>query len=357
MKKKLAVLGLVAALAVTTVGCGNKYITLGKYSGLTVEYTTAQTEVTDSDVAQKIESDMSQYAQKADKNYKAKSGDTVNIDYKGLLKGKAFEGGTAEGYDLKLGSGTFIDGFEDGLIGTKKGDKLDLNLTFPKSYSSEELAGKAVVFKVKVNEITVTPSIDDVDDAFVKKNIDGYNTVAEYKEGVKKELEEKLEETITEDKKNAAWEKIVADTKVKKYPQDQVDAYISEQKKSYEQYLKNYGSDTSLEDYIKSSGSTMDEFKEQLEKQAKMYVTSDLIAEAIAKKEKLVLTDKEFDKGAEEYSEKYGYDKVDTFIEQVGEENLRKELQRQKVLDFIIEHCTFIYTDATAAPTNTAEAK
>lgn len=355
MKKKIVTLGMVAALLATTTACGNKYVDLGEYKELNIEYTADETEITDEVVEQNIASELSSITNEVkDKNYAAKEGDTVNIDYKGLKDGKAFDGGTAQGYDLVLGSNSFIDGFEDGLIGAKKGQKLSLNLTFPDEYQSEDLAGQKVVFKVTVNEIKQAATLEDLDDEFVASNFQEYKTVDEYKNGVKEKMIASQNETVEEAKKDAAWEKVVANCKIKDYPQEDIDKYIEDSNKYVEQMLSYYGDNLTIDDYLEQMGQTKEDYEKQQLEAAKKEVASCLVAEAIAKKEKLELTEDEYDEMLTEYTEKFQYDSTDALEEEAGKDTLKDEFQRVKVIDFIVENCTFTHADGVEA-TDTQE--
>lgn len=352
MKKKIVAFGLIAGMLMTTAGCGNKYVTLGDYKGLEVEYSCSQTELTDEDIQSKISENLQEFATKVtDKKYKAQSGDTVNIDYKGLKDGKAFDGGTAEGYDLELGSNTFIDGFEEGLIGCKTGEKKDLNLTFPENYSEESLAGKDVVFKVTVNSITTTPKVDELTDEFVAEKIEGYSTVSEYKESVKKELQEELDKSVETTKEDAAWEKVTSNAKVKEYPEEDVNELVKQMEDSYTQYASYYGLE--LDDFIKQTGSTREEFDEEVEEGAKKEVASRLIAQAIADKEKISISDDEYKQGVQDYMKEYQYSSEEDLLKDVPEETIRIELLRNKVKKFVVENSTLTLKAATDE--NTAE--
>ena len=346
MKKKIVVLGLVASMLMTTVGCGNKYVTLGDYKNLKVEYSCEQTEVANEDISAKIAEDLQEYATKVtDKKYKAQNGDTVNIDYKGLKDGKAFDGGTAEGYDLELGSNSFIDGFEEGLVGCKIGDKKDLNLTFPEDYSETSLAGKDVVFKVTVNSITTTPKEEELTDEFVAEKIEGFSTVKEYKASVKKELQKDLDKSIQTTKQDAAWKKVTANAKVKQYPEEDVNKLKKEMEEYYTQYASYYGLE--LDAFIEQTGSTKEEFNEKIEEGAKKEVASRLIAQAIADKEKISISDDEYKQGVKDYMEEYQYSSEEDLLKDVDEETIRLELLREKVKKFVVDNSTLTLTEAT----------
>lgn len=349
MKKKMVALGLIAGMLITTAGCGNKYVTLGDYKNLEVEYSCSQTELTDADVESKISENLQEFATKVtDKKYKAKNGDTVNIDYEGLKDGKAFDGGTAEKYDLKLGSNTFIDGFEEGLVGCKIGEKKELNLTFPEKYSEASLAGKDVVFKVTVNSITSVPELTD---KFVAEKIEGYSTVSEYKESVKKELQEDLDKNIETAKEDAAWEKVTSNAKMKEYPEEDVKELSEQMEESYTQYASYYG--LKLDDFIEQTGSTREEFDTKVEESAKKEVASRLIAQAIADKEKISISDDEYKQGLKDYMEQYQYSSEEDLLKDVPEETIRMELLRNKVKKMVVENSKLTLKAATDE--NTAE--
>lgn len=359
MRKKIVILGMVTALMATTTACGsNKYVTLGDYTDLNVEYTTTVTEVTDEEVQSTIETNLSSFAYESkDKKYKAQEGDTVNIDYEGLKDGVAFEGGTAEEYDLELGSGTFIEGFEEGLVGAKKGEERALNLKFPDDYSSTDLAGQDVVFNVTVNTIKITPSMDDLDDEFVANKIKTYTnadgeevevtTFEQYKELVRADLEANYEDTVETDKKNALWDEVVANCEIKEYPEEDIQKIIDDMEDWYTEYASYYGYED-LDAFITANNSTREEFDENADKTAKEEVASRLVAEAIAEKEDLVLTDKEYDEGVTKYAKEYGYETEDEFIEEAGEESIRVELQREKVQNWLLEKNTLTLTEKSS---------
>lgn len=336
MKRKIAALGLVAGLAFSTTACGTKTnnVEVGEYKGLNVEYTCSQQEVTEKDIYNKYWTDLSSYVEEVkDKKYKAKEWDEVNIDYKGYKDGEAFEGGEAEGYDLVLGSGAFIEGFEDGLIGSKIGEKRNLNLTFPKDYQSEELAGKDVVFKTKVNKIYTLPELTD---EFVKKNLEGYNTAEEYKAAVKKGLEDDLAEYVLSKKEEAVWEAVTADIKINSYPKEDLDKMIETIKDYREQMYSYYGA--TVEDYLSQSGKTQEKYEEEIEEEAKQVLADRMTAENIAEEENITVSDEEFDAKVEEYMESSGVKTKEELFEKASEDELRSELLLKDVKDFLVDN-------------------
>lgn len=281
MKKRFAALLLAAAAVVSLAGCGqtkslaylknikaSDYVELSDdYSHVTVEVP-AETEVTDEMVENTINYKLSSSAayQEVTDHDTVKKGDTVNIDYTGTKDGKEFSGGSAKDYDLTIGSGSFIDGFEDGLIGHKKGENVTLNLTFPKDYSNTDLAGQDVVFKVTINKLEklVTPELTD--EWVAEQNIDGVSTVDEFRDYTKKQMQSYYDDSHKSDIQEAIVKKLLKScTFVKDPPAEMVQRYYDNMVQSYSQQLsQSYGID--LDTYTKlmglddesSSGSTED---------------------------------------------------------------------------------------------------
>lgn len=361
MRKKLLAIGLIAALA-TTSACSipnpfdNKEAKetgvvkkLATYTGLTVSYSVTATEATDENVAAKIESNLSTFTEKQPKSYKAKEGDVVNIDYKGLKDGVAFDGGTAEGYDLTLGSNTFIDGFEEGLIGVKTGDKKDLNLKFPDEYSSEELAGQEVVFKVTVNSISTPDTTKDLTDDFVANKIKNYtnnageniavSNVTEYTNAVKEDMQTQYDEAAAEAKKQAVWKELLDNSEFEYSDEGITNLKESVDSKNLEAAQSN-GYET-LEEYITGVGSTLEEYNKQIEELVKQELASRLLTSKIAKKEDLELSDEEMQKEKEAMVEKYHYDSVEAMEKYAGADVVEFEIQREKVKNWLLENNKF----------------
>lgn len=337
MKKKIAVLGLAVSLVFCGAACGTKNVEVGEYKGLDVEYTCTQTEVKEEHIYTQYWNDLSKYAKEIkDKKYKAKKWDKVNIDYKGLEDGKAFNGGTDTGHDLILGSNAFIEGFEDGLIGCQTGEKRNLNLTFPKTYQNNpDLAGKDVVFETKVNKIYTLPELTD---EFVKKNLEGYNTAEEYKAGVKKNLEESLAEYIQTQKEDAAWKLVVADAKVNSYPDKELKKVI-EDVKEYREYNYQYYYGVTVEQYLQQTGETKEDYDKSVEEEAKEVLANRMIMESIAKKENITVSEKDFEAKVDEYMEMSGSKTKDELFEKAPEEEIRNELLADRVKAFVVDNC------------------
>lgn len=297
---------------------------LGQYKG--VEVTRESTEVTDEEVEQKIQSVLDanpEYVEITDRP--AQNGDTVDIDYVGMKDGVAFDGGTAQGYKLELGSGTFIDGFEDGLVGASVGQELSLNLTFPEDYGNSDLAGQAVVFDVTVNAIEEKKDAV-LDDNFVQR-VSDFKTVDEFRADtladLKDQKEQEADQQVEEDAFMAALNDCEFDLN-----QAAVDQQYNNQLNYYESMMQAYG--MTLENYASLYGMTEDEFKENLRNAAESAIKQQLMAEAIAEKEGLEVEDAD----REALANQYGMD-VDTLKQSYGEEAVDQTAMMYKVIDFI----------------------
>ena len=267
MKKKLAVLAAgICALSLFLTGCSgeisNDYVTITKYKGVEIDKVDADA-VSDNDVEAQINSVLQSKSTTTEVTDRAaQTGDTVTIDYEGKKDGVAFDGGTANNYELTIGSGTFIDGFEDGIIGMKKGQTKDLDLTFPEEYSSEELAGQEVVFKVTLQSFKRAPELTD---DWAAKNTD-CKTAEDYKKEIRKTLEEEAKTSAQNTLRETAWNTVLSASEVKEYPQDDLDTAKTEFKTLYENYAKQ--GDMTLEDFVKAQGISMDDFEAQCQQYA-----------------------------------------------------------------------------------------
>lgn len=257
----------------------SKYITLSDYKGIKVDTKSDEFKEFYNNVISSDVSSNDLYVKKTEGT--VENGDTANIDYTGKKDGVAFEGGTAAGYDLEIGSNSFIDGFEAGLIGKKIGDTVDLNLTFPENYQSTELAGKAVVFTVKINYVK-TDEERKPEDYYSEL---GYKTADEYTADV-------TERAV----KNYLLDKVKSEAKIKEYPEAEIDTMYGSYKNMLEQNLKSsYGVD--LATYLSSNNMTEDSFKEDLVKnQIKPVMDEQMVAYSILDNEKLGLKDEEVNK-------------------------------------------------------------
>lgn len=286
-------------------------VTLGNYIG--IEYTpSAVSEVTDKQIEEAVQEKLASYAKTNEITDRAvKEGDTVNIDYVGKVDGKEFSGGSFEGYDLTIGSGKFIDGFEDGLIGAKKGETRDVEVTFPEvSKNSPELAGKDAVFTVKVNSITETVYPELTDD-FAKENL-GYDTAKEYKNYLKDELEKQAQENAETTDKNNILNAVVENSKVDAYPEAYVNQIIEDYNNYYLSLAEAYGYN-SLEDFVSDNDVSLDTLNTNIKNQAYNLVGYNLIMEKIADEEGLQVTKEDLEEAKKEYLLGWGYDSQEEF--------------------------------------------
>lgn len=341
MKKKYAVLAagmLAAALALT--GCSgeisNDYITISQYKGVEAEAGDT-TEVTDEDVDTQIDSTRQMYAELENVDRPAENGDTVTIDYVGTLNGEAFEGGSSEDYQLELGSGTFIDGFEDGIVGHSAGETFDLNLTFPDDYGSTDLAGKDVVFTVTLKTVFIS-NVPELNDEFVQSVSEDSSTVEEYREEVRQMLEDNYAEsaqlTLTEN----AWSAVMDNTEVKQYPDGAVDEMKNTIREQYQNMADSYGME--FADFLSSyMGMDEDTFEEQLQTAAENQVKQDLIVDLIIDEENLDVSDAALEEIYNQYVEDYGFSSLDDLKSAATEEELEDMARLQIVQEFIVDNC------------------
>ena len=305
-------------------------IKINKYTNLGVKKDSVK--VTKKDVDNEIEKMRKEYADLTVKDGKAENGDTVIIDFEGFDGDKAFEGGKAENYALELGSNSFIPGFEEALVGVKKGDKKDVNVTFPKDYHAEELKGKPVVFKVLVHEVKtkVYPELDE--DFFLDLGLEDVKT--------KEDLEKTIKETMTEQKEYEAenkyvdelFEALLKETSVE-VPHELIHEELDRMVEQYAEKLKMQG--ITLEQFYKFTNSSEEALKAQMHEEAEKRVKLRFAIDEIIELEKIDATDEEANRDAEEKAKKHGMDK-DEYIKAFGGlEMLKYDIKVQKVLDIL----------------------
>ena len=262
-------------------------------------------------------------------------GDIANIDYTGKMDGEEFDGGSATGYDLTIGSGSFIDGFEDGIIGHKVGEEFDLNLTFPEDYSSEDLAGKDVVFTVKVNSISqkVTPELTD--EWVASQSIDDVSTVEEYRDYVYDSLLSQAQSTYDSDVQSKVADYVVENsTYPQDPPQEMIDRLVESMKTYYTNYATQYGME--LDDFLTTFlGADEDDPEAILTENATTSAKELLVMKAIADKEDLNPSRTEFNTQLSNYAAQAGYSSVDEFKKNEDAESVRESMMLQNVLDFL----------------------
>ena len=336
-----------AAEAVTAVGGYMKdlnaedYVTLGEYKG--VEVTLDEPEITDEYLDGYIEYVQQNNAVSTPVTDRAvEMGDVVNIDYVGKIDGVAFDGGSAQGSDLTIGSGQFIDGFDDGCIGMKVGETKDVEATFPDPYKNNpDLAGKVAVFTVTVNSISVE-EIPELTDEYVQSlSLEGCTNVEEYRAYVYDVLLEQQQESYESDKADLAYEKVAAECEFKDAPEAMVTRMNNTLTSNLSSYASMYGVD--LGTYVSAMyGGTAEEYETTLLEQSKMMAQHYLMMQAIADREGLSVSDEELEEQLSQEAQDYGYETVEEYKSLVDVEAFREYLMTQKVLAFLGENAVAV---------------
>ena len=325
------------------------YVTLGEYTGVevSVDAPVVTDEYLDSYIDYVLQSNMVK-TEVTDRP--VEEGDIVNIDYEGKIDGVAFDGGTAQGYDLTIGSGAFIDGFEDGLIGAQSGETLDVNVTFPEDYRGEEVAGKDAVFTVTVNSISVE-SLPELTDEFVQGLDVGVNTVEEYRQYAYDLLMEEEQNTHDSNAEVAILEAVMANSELQDPPEDMTNRYYSRMIDNMTYYASMYGYD--LETFLSIQGTSEDAIRESSVQAGQEIITMQAIAEA----EGLSVTDEELDAEIESNAGSLGYDDVEEYRASLDVEGYREYMMSEKVLDFLLENAvvTDVEPETEAAEAETTE--
>ena len=353
MKKKiLKCISLAAATVLTltvVTGCGAKeaydydlseYVKVGEYKGLT--YDKIKVSVSETEVQEEIKNRCNSAATTEEvKEGTVKDGDTINVSYEGRIDGETFEGGTSDSYDITIGQTSMIDGFVEGLVGKKVGETVTLNLKFPDDYHNEDVAGKDVVFDVKIKskKITVVPEYN-LD--FVKANSE-CSTLEEYEKSVKADLKKEKEESAKETTMQALWSKLVEASEVIKYPEEELNAIKTTTKDSLVQQIESSGSN--LEDYLESQNTDEETIDKQISDYAEGRVFNEMIIYTIARAEKLEVTDKEYNEYIDNMLSSSGTDE-ESFKEMYGvsiqeyceNEGLRPALLYNKVMEKVFEY-------------------
>lgn len=368
MKKRLAAATLICALAVSAIGCGGsngsedkirsydveKYVTLGDYDGMEVEVA-GDFEVSEEDVVDYINGMLSYYPSYEDTDKQTvEEGDCVNIDYEGKKDGVAFDGGTAQGYVLEIGSNTFIDGFEEGLIGVNVGDTVDLDLTFPEDYQSADLAGAAVVFTVKVNKIVEKSEIsyDRLTDEYVSSNLN-YESVDALYNDTKSYMEDDCEENRVVAERSAVLDKLIENSKVA-IPDGllemKVDQYI-------QQFTKQNCKDgKTLSDYLSANYNMTEEtFNSKITEEMEANLDDEMVLEALVKAEGETLDEAGFAEYIASAMKNGNYETEDDLYAaydsnyEDGRSYLEHRYLLTNALTNLLDKCNIVYTGADAS--------
>lgn len=306
-------------------------VELGEYKGIEVEKKAI--EVTDEEVAAELEKIREQNSRMITVDDRAvENGDIAVIDYEGFCDGVPFEGGKAEGHSLEIGSHSFIDTFEEQLIGKNIGDETEVHVTFPEEYHAPELAGKPAIFKVKINEIKVK-ELPDLDDDFAQ-DVSEFDTLDEYKADVKATLTANKEKAAKSEKEDAVVAKIVENAKME-IPEPMIDNTVRQMAEEFAQRIQSQG--LSLDQYFKFTGMNANSFMETLKPQALKRIQSRLVLEAVAKAENITATEEELNKELENMAGMYQME-LDKLKELVGEgekEMMMQDIAVQKAIDLV----------------------
>ncbi|MBS4031079.1 MAG: trigger factor [Clostridiales bacterium] len=323
--------------------------TLGEYKG--VEVTREVKEITEADVAAKLEQLRKQHVKLHVVEDAVAQGDMTVIDFTGFKDGEPFEGGHGEGYSLEIGSGSFIPGFEEQLIGLKTGEEKEISVTFPEEYHAEELAGKPVTFKVKLQEVK-RKELPELSDDFAAE-VSDFATLAELKEDALNKLKEAEENRVKTELETSVIESVAANSDVA-VPNVMVEREIDRMTGEMEQFLRMQG--LTLDKFIALTGKTMDDLRDDKREEAKSRVKANLVLDAIIQKEGFAATDEEVDEKIQKFAESYGQEveKVKEYFNVQGQSDvLRQEIRYRKAIDFLVAEANI--TTVTAPASEKAE--
>lgn len=309
-------------------------VTLGKYKGVTV--TKIDVTVTDEEVDAAVEKERNNNARTITvEDRPIQDGDTAVIDYEGFVDGEPFEGGKGENHSLEIGSHSFIDTFEEQLIGKNSGEEAEINVTFPEEYHAKDLAGKPAVFKVKIHEIRVK-ELPEADDEFAQ-DVSEFDTLAEYREDIRKQLAEEKEADAKRTKEDEAVRKISEDASME-IPEPMIETQIESMVDDFAQRITQQG--LSFEQYMQFSGVTMDKLKEQVRPDAISRIKGSLVLEKIAEEEKIEVTEEDVHAEVQRIADAYGMEieKIEEIMGDAEKESMKKDLAVQKAVEFVMEH-------------------
>ena len=304
-------------------------VELGEYKGVEIEKTTF--EVTDEDVEAEVKKAQEQNSREIVKEGAAELGDTVVIDYVGSVDGVEFEGGAGKDYALELGSNSFIPGFEDQLVGAAAGADVDVNVTFPEKYHAEDLAGKDALFKVTVHEVKAK-ELPEADDEFAQE-VSEFETMADYKEDLKKKLVERKTEEAKAERQHKVMDVVVANAKMD-IPEAMVQKSTDDMMNQYAQELSSQG--LSMDIYFQYTGMTPQELAEQMKPQALANIKNRLVLDAIAAAENIEISDEDIEAEIQRLAEMWSMeaDKVRSYMDF---DVMKKDMSAQKALDMITD--------------------
>jgi trigger factor len=313
-------------------------VELGEYKGIEVEK--IEYNVTEEIVEDELKSVQEMNARITDAGDRAvKQGDVLTIDFAGFIDDEAFEGGTAEGHELEIGSNQFIPGFEDQLVGKNKGEEVDVVVTFPEEYHEESLKGKEATFKVTIHEIK-EKELPELDDEFAK-DVSEFDTLEEYKNSIREKLEEEYSSKEKAENENNVIDAVIDASKVD-IPEAMIESQLQTEVGEFDYKMRSQG--LNLEQYLQITGSTEESLKDQLRPMAEKRVRGDLVLEAIAEKENIEVKEEDIDSKLEEMAETYKQENKEKFIKDMKKGDLsflETAIKNQKVIDLLIENVKF----------------
>lgn len=308
-------------------------VTLGEYRG--VEVPAAEVNVTDEEIDAELKKEQEKNSRTITvEDRGAENGDIATIDFEGSVDGTPFEGGKGTDYPLTLGSGSFIPGFEDQLIGAKAGDHVEVNVTFPEEYQAAELAGKAAVFQCDVKKVE-TKELPELDDEFAQ-DVSEFDTLAEYKEDIRKNLTEKKEKEARTARENAAVDKAIENAQME-IPDAMINSQISQMMDDFSRRMQSQG--LTMEQYFQFTGMTADKMREEMKPQALKRIQTRLVLEKIAETENIQPSEEEVNEEISKMAEMYKME-ADKLKELLGDrelEQMKKDMAVQKAVTLVAD--------------------
>lgn len=328
-------------------------VKLGQYKG--VEVTEVETKVVAAEVNAEIDKEREANARTVTvDNRGIKKGDIAIIDFEGFVDGEKFEGGSAENHSLEIGSHSFIDTFEDQLVGKKTGAEVEVNVTFPEDYHAKDLAGKPALFKVKIHEIKVK-ELPKADDEFAQ-DVSEFDTLKEYKADLKKKLEESKKNAAKRAQEDEAIEAIIANSEMD-LPEAMVEYQVEDMIQGMAQQMMQQG--LTLEQYMQFTGTTPQTLREQARPEAVRRIKSSLVLEAIAKDAKIKITEKAIEAELEKMAEMYNMelDKIKSLMGDAEKESIKRDLEIQGAVDLIMKNVVVVKRETEEAEEKKSEKK
>ena len=307
----------------------SKYVTIGEYKGLKLDNEVEP--VTDDAVEWEIQNRLQEKPEEV-KDGAVQNGDLVRINYTATIDGKEFEGGSEENYDITVGDSGMVPGFDDGLIGMKKGESRELTLTFPEDYYDESVIGKTAVYTVTLQKISRVPELTD---QWVAANTDD-KTVDEYRQSVRKSLEDDADRIAREGLYDRAWNQVLETSEVKEFPEEDLEKTVQEYKELNEKYITQSGME--LSDFLEAQGMTQEDFDRECQEYGEAKLKQDLIVQGIVDAEGLSLEDKDAVALQQEMLQQYGVEDLSQMVELYGQVEVNESLALLRVEKFIVDN-------------------